>query len=140
MENYPTILTERETYSKKVEKIADINGFQVKTAKKFVDHITEFIQFVNVIGIQSKVLKIKKKKKYNMAHPLYEKKIVITGFRDKNMEKYLKDNGINVSSSVTKNTDIVVYNKMSNSSKMQKAKELNIELIQVNDFKKLYIK
>ena len=68
------------------------------------------------------------------------KKIVITGFRDKNMEKYLKDNGINVSSSVTKNTDIVVYNKMSNSSKMQKAKELNIELIQVNDFKKLYIK
>ena len=75
-----------------------------------------------------------------MAHP-YMKKIVITGFRDKNMEKYLKDNGINVSSSVTKNTDIVVYNKMSNSSKMQKAKkELNIELIQVNDFKKLYIK
>ena len=56
------------------------------------------------------------------------------------MEKYLKDNGINVSSSVTKNTDIVVYNKMSNSSKMQKAKELNIELIQVNDFKNLYIK
>ena len=50
------------------------------------------------------------------------KKIVITGFRDKNMEKYLKDNGINVSSSVTKNTDIVVYNKMSNSSKMQKQK------------------
>ena len=72
-----------------------------------------------------------------MAHPLYEK-IVITGFRDKNMEKYLKDNGINVSSSVTKNTDIVVYNKMSNSSKMQKAKELNIELIQVNDLKAIY--
>lgn len=140
LENYPTILTERETYNKKVEKIADINGFQVKTAKKFVDHISEFIQFVNVIGIQYKVLKVKKKKKYNMAHPLYGKKIVITGFRDKNMEKYLKDNGINVSTSVTKNTDIVVYNQMSNSSKMKKAKELKIQLIQVNDFKTLYIK
>ena len=140
LENYPNILIQPETYNTKVEKIAKINGFQVKTAKKFVDHISTFIIFININGLQSKVMKKKQKKKYNMAHPLYSKKIVITGFRDKNMEKYLKDNGINVSTSVTKNTDIVVYNTMSNSSKMKKANELNIQLIQLNDFKALYIK
>jgi DNA ligase (NAD+) len=140
MESYPNILIKRETYSTKVEKIAQINGFQVKTAKKFVDHIANFIKFINVNGLQSKVTTKKNKKKYNMAHPLYGKKIVITGFRDKNLEFYLKNNGINVSSSVTKNTDIVVYNNMSTSGKIKKAKELNIQLIQLNDFKSLYIK
>ena len=138
MENYPDILLKRETYDAKVEKISKLNGFQVKTAKKFVDHITEFIKFINVNQLQKKVMVVKEKG-YNIGHPLYGKKVVLTGFRNKEFEKALKHIGVKLSTSVSKNTDYLIYNEKNNSSKMMKANNLNIKTIQLNEFIHKYI-
>ena len=138
MDNYPDILFKQETYDAKVEKISKLNGFQIKTAKKFVDHITDFINFINVNQLQSKVMVVKKKG-YNIGHPLYGKKIVLTGFRNKDFENALKHIGVKLTTSVSKNTEMLIYNELNNSSKMLKAKNLNIKTIQLNEFIYKYI-
>jgi len=138
MENYPDILLKKEIYDKKVENVSKLNGFQVKTAKKFVDHIAEFIQFINVNQLQNKVI-ITKKNNNNIKHSLYGKKIVVTGFRNKKFENTLLQLGIQLTTSVSKNTDLLIYNVGDTSSKMLKAKKLNIKIIQLNTFIQNYI-
>ena len=110
----------------------------MKTSKKFVDHISEFIKFINVNQLQNKVMVVKTKG-YNIGHPLYGKKVVLTGFRNKDFEKALKHIGVTLSTSVSKNTYYLIYNEKNNSSKMVKANNLNIKTIQLNEFIHKYI-
>ncbi len=70
------------------------------------------------------------------------KRIVFTGFRDAELEKWIEDNDGKVNSSVSGNTDIVIYadtDIAKNSSKYKKAEELGIELLTVDKFKKKYM-
>ena len=60
MEAYPNILLEKETYNQKIEKISKLDGFKETSAKKFVDHIVDFIKFINITKLQHKVLIQKK--------------------------------------------------------------------------------
>lgn len=66
------------------------------------------------------------------------KKIVLTGFRDAELEKIIVDNGGSCMSSVSKNTDIVIVKEMNDkylsSSKCVKAKELGIKIIDKDMF------
>ena len=62
----------------------------------------------------------------------------MTGFRDANMEKFIEDKGGIIKSSVSKNTNLVIY-VGTDSSKYIKAVELNINLITKDDFIKKYM-
>ena len=67
------------------------------------------------------------------------KKFVFTGFRDKNLEKLITDNGGEMSSSVSKNTTAVITNDMSSdNSKMSKADELDVPIYLKNEFLKKF--
>tara|TARA_B100001093_G_scaffold519876_1_gene611062 strand:- start:6607 stop:9498 length:2892 start_codon:yes stop_codon:yes gene_type:complete len=138
LEKYPDILISDESDDIKLQNIAELPGFKNKTAMLFVPHIKEFVQFMTVIQQQNK-LKYVKHTNVNTAHPLYSKKIVLTGFRDKKLEEQFKTFGIIVSKQVNSKTHLVlVKNKNHDSSKLNKAKELNIPIFTIKEFTQKY--
>lgn len=117
-------------------KILAIEGFQEKTANKIIENIEEYRIFHHKI---SKYLTIKRINENGIVLNLQNKKIVLTGFRSKNLETYITTRGGKVTTSVSKNTDIVVCrDKNSSSVKIQKAKEHNVEIYNEDEFKEKY--
>ena len=61
--------------------------------------------------------------------------IVITGKRDKKLMEIISEKNINLQASVNSKTSYLVTDNLdSSSSKMKKAKELNIDILLVQDF------
>jgi NAD-dependent DNA ligase len=64
---------------------------------------------------------------------------VLTGFRGQGIDEYISNNGGILTSSVSKNTDLLVYaDGETQSSKYLKAIELNIQTISLSEFKNKY--
>lgn len=134
LEFYPDILTSIESENDKIHKISQISGFAKKTAQLFVSNISKFITFINEIGLQEK-LRPKTPEKKNSQHPLFKKSILMTGFRDKDLERKIKDVGGKIASAVSKNTFIVLVKDIhEETGKANKARELNVPLILPEDF------
>lgn len=159
--NYPNIL---EIYKEKgsehtKELINNIMGFDTKTTNKIVDSMDEFIDYLNkFLKLKPNLLKsniIKSTKstkstKYTKSTKTDEikssgfkleqyvgKKIVFTGFRDKEIEEELENIGAIISCSVSSKTDLVIADNLDEkSSKINKAKELKIKLISKDEFYK----
>jgi NAD-dependent DNA ligase len=74
------------------------------------------------------------------SNPLYEKTIVMTGFRDKDLEAGLKEVGAKMGSSVSKNTFCVVVKDLNleESSKVLEAKRLGIPVLTLSQFNTQY--
>ena len=108
-------------------KIATLKGFSNATANQIVKNIPEFLSFIKEINLEEKLIISKTfKKKYIYA---------FSGIRNKELETKLIENGNDISQTVSKNVDIlIVKNKNDQSSKIEKAKKLNIEIIENSDF------
>lgn len=139
LESYPDILVSNENDEEKLKKIAALPGFKDKTANLFVPYIKEFVTFMTLIH-QKEKLTFVKHTNYNMAHPLYGKKIVITGFRDKKIEEKMKTFGIIISNSINSKTHLVlVKNKNQDTTKAIKAKELKLPILTLKEFMSKYL-
>lgn len=110
-----------------INKLMKIDGFDKKTATKFMDNIDDFIKFFEelneVYGLQH-VLKSEKREGVFSG-----KKIAFTGFRDKDLEKFIEYYGGSVTTSVSANTLMLVYNGDKTSSKYLKAEKLKIPIV-----------
>jgi len=138
LESYPDILVSKESDEEKLKKIATLPGFKDKTANLFVPYINEFVTFMTLIH-QKQKLTFVKHTNYNMSHPLYGKKIVITGFRDKKLEENIKTFGIIISNSINSKTDLVlVKNKNQDTTKAIRAKELKLPILTLKEFTNKY--
>ena len=138
LEKYPDILISNESDDEKLKKIAALPGFKDKTAMLFVPYIKEFVTFMTAIKQESK-LKYVKHTNINIAHPLYGKKIVLTGFRDKKLEEQFKKFGIILTNTVNSKTYLVlVKNKNHDSTKILKAKELKLPIFTLKELTDKY--
>jgi NAD-dependent DNA ligase len=124
---YPSILSNKWNKEQFVQKIKDIDGFDDITANIFVNNFKSFMKFYNniknLISIKEKV--VKKNGKYK------DMKIVVSGFRDKDIISYIENEGGVLTNSISKNTDLLVIkdNTVMDTSKVIKAKELGIKII-----------
>jgi NAD-dependent DNA ligase len=76
----------------------------------------------------------------NESHPLFNKTIVLTGTRDKDIIEFLKKIGATQGANVSKNTFLVVApSKEEDTGKAEEARKLNIPIISVDDFKQTYL-
>ena len=145
LKNYPDILESKETPEEKKAKITTLPGFAEKTAAHFVDHIPEFIKFMEDTGLKTRLRDLAPKKATSSTsesttektapkkeHQLNEKKIVFTGFRDKALIKKLEDVGAIISSSISKKTFAVIYNDTS--EKVENAKEKGVDVYTLKEF------
>ena len=136
---YPNILMKKRTSAKKRELVESLSGFASKTASKFVKNISVFKKFLKEIGLTSKLVQ-KKKKEVNKSHKLYGKKIVMSGFRDKDLIKKITDVGGKLGSSVSKDLFVLlVKNPDESTNKIEAAKEKAVAIMTPEAFIKKYL-
>ena len=140
---------------KKIEMVKKVKGVAEKTAELFVSKIAVFIQFMKECGLDYKLnqyansyvigdnididIDIYKTENTNMSldinHPLYNKTIVFTGFRDDKLEKDIKKLGGKIGSSVSKNTFIVVTkDKDDKTGKVLQAEKIGVKVMNPGEF------
>lgn len=116
--------------------IKRIEGFD-KTSSRVVDGIEAFKDFYNNI---EDYVTFASKEEIPLSNKLNGHVVVMTGFRNKELQEKIEQYGGKVTSGVSKKTTIVIAEDVnSSSSKIKKAKELNIPVIGLNDFEYTYI-
>ena len=136
--SFPDILVKKETVAQKIAKVASIGGFGDKTAVAFVHYIPDFLTFIRETNLEGKLKSKKKRKK--PTHILTDKRIVITGFRDKALIEELTKLGAKISSSVSKNTFLVLVKDLdADTGSAEMARENNIPLMTPAELRKKYL-
>ncbi len=134
------IITDIIIDDKKIPKdlkneIINIEGFNTLSASYVVDNLQSFKDYYDDI---SSYITIKKNKKIIKKNNFTGKKILFTGFRNKEWEKKLEEYGAIIVSSISKQTSLVIYKHSDKgSTKYDKAKELGIPIISEEEFSKL---
>ena len=141
MDSYPNVLLSKESNAQKVAKISAIKGMAEKTSEAFVERIPDFINFIKEAGLVKKLAQdVTEKKTVDESHPLFGKTIVMTGFRDAQIQEAIKNVGAKLGSSVSKNTFIVlVKNTDEDTGKAGDARKLSVPLMTPEDFVKKYL-
>ena len=131
IKEHPDIIKKKFSDKKLLDMIVKINGFEVKSANKFIEGYSKFRNFLK----RNPKIKIKITKKSSKKGKFSGKKIVFTGFRDKTLEEFVTSEGGTMSSSVSSNTDYVVTNdKSSSSSKLKAANKHDIPILLKQEF------
>lgn len=125
-------------YDVLVDMIDDISGFDEIMAKKFVNNLDRFNEFMEMVPTKIKnklILDTIPKKKIQSKINLVDVKIVFTGFRNKEWQKIITEHNGEITESVSKNTSLLVCEDINDkSNKIQKALKFGIKIITKNDF------
>ena len=120
---YPRFHEPRHNLS--LEKLNKLNGYSSLTSQKILNGLNDFRVFLE----NHPYLKIKNMEQSTKNGKIY----VFSGFRDKAYKEKLESQGHSVHDTLTKDTDYLVVKDTSKlSSKMKKAKELGITIVQFN--------
>jgi DNA ligase (NAD+) len=145
---YPDIIY---LYIEKPEKemiklISDIYGFDKLLAEQFIKNMSKFLDLLNELpqDIQDKILYEKTNNIDIIENKLMENlKIIFSGFRNKEWEAIIILKGGSIVSSISKNTNILVANKVDienkKNSKIIKAIDLGIKILSKEEFQELFI-
>jgi len=141
---YPNILSMKLDNKEKILLLIKVDGLAQKTAEKFVEKIPSFVQFMNLadLDIDTYISNGSPFQIDAVESPLHNKKVVLTGFRDKELEEKIKYLGGEISGSVSKNTFalLVKENGLDEvTSKADLARKLDIPIMTYLDFIKKYI-
>jgi len=125
----------------KVDELTKINGIAKISAELFIENLPKYYEFYDSIGFKCN------KGVNNMAaanavpenikinNNLKDKTFIFSGFRNKDYEKAIVDNGGKVTTAISKNTSyLVVKDKSENTAKIIKARELGITILNIEDF------
>lgn len=120
-----------------VQELVAIDGIGQSTATAFVERLPAFFAFMQDTGLAC----LQPDQPTNNAfHDFTGEVIVFTGFRNKEWESLVKEGGGKVVTSVSKNTTLVVAaNPKDTSSKVTKAQELGIRIVDRDAFEKEYL-
>jgi NAD-dependent DNA ligase len=137
LEKYPNIMTDYKKYSEEqfINMLKIIDGWEEKTSTTFAQNFKYFIEFYESIKKYITVDMTVKEKKEGKFTGM---KIVMSGFRDKELIEFIENNGGEMSSGVSKNTNILIIKDKSimDTTKVIKARELGVIIHTVDSFKK----
>jgi len=147
---FPDIVKEKTpTY----EQVVALDGMGSVFARQFVDQLPEYYAFVKDIGVTCSMAAAAPVAAFAAMNinanataaaaaapkPALSITVVFTGFRDTGLEEALTLRGGKVTTSVSKNTSVVVAKDPSDESgKVTKAKSLGIPVMTATEFKKTY--
>ena len=141
LEEYPDILTSQESLEEKKRKLSVVKGMGSKSADSFVDHIPQFLGFLEDTDLTGKLSARPSSPKpiVDEGHVLFKKAIVMSGTRDKDLEKLLEDVGSTLGSSVTSNTfALITPDVTSESSKIKQARKFTTPIFTPAEFRRKY--
>lgn len=129
LEVYPNILTQNITLT----DVININGFETKTAKLFINGLPKFKTWLKKHSFK---YKLPTKKNKNNNGKLTDQHIVFTGFRDKNLElEITEEGGSNAQTINSKTTILIAKDPNAGGSKIDKAIKLKIPVMSLTQFK-----
>ena len=135
----PDILISDESEDQKISAVASVKGMASKSAEAFVYKIEDFKDFLAECGLEDKLYEKTFKKNLDQSHPLFDKSVVLTGTRDKDIIEFLKNVGAKQSSSVSKNTFLVIAkDKDEDTGKAEEARKINVPIMSVEKFIQTY--
>jgi NAD-dependent DNA ligase len=138
LEYFPDIFEyyKKSNQEELINRIISIEGFSIKTAQKIANNIEKADEFIMSLKdvVMLKDITITDK-------ILQDKKIVLSGFRDKKIETDIINGGGKVMSSVSKQTSILVVASMDSkeSEKVVKARSFGIPIITREQFINNYL-
>lgn len=136
---YPDILTSVLPEQEKMALVKSIHGVEQKTAERFVKGIPKFMEFIKLANLEYKLSDVAQEGPKDVSNPLYDKSIVITGFRNKEFSEVLKNIGAKESSAVSKNTfAVIIKNKDETTGKVEIARQKNIPIYTITEFKEQF--
>jgi NAD-dependent DNA ligase len=115
-----------------VEKIRAVPGFEEKTARKVVQGMEPLLLFTERHRIPIMMLS---RMSSSRKEPMFEDRtVVLTGFRDEELESLIRDSGGRVVTSISSSTDMVIAADPDGSgSKLRKARSLGIPIVARDD-------
>jgi len=153
-QKYPRILVSSESPLEKQNMLLQVDGIGKENAKMFVDNIPVVVKFLTecqLMNPETGVPCFTVENESNPeeqpepviqmnSHPLYGKKVIFTGFRDKELMNVLeKSYNVSFGSSISKNIQIVIVKTMEESNKkIDQAKSLNIPVLTIDEFRNKY--
>ena len=146
MQTFPDIFTSSHSKQEKMARLQTINGIGKENATSFVNNMDTFLQFLKDTKLEYKlsekpVTERVSARQIDKSHPLYNQKIVMTKVRDASIIDALKNNGGELVDNVKKGIlAVVTKNTQEVSNKIIKAKEMNIPIMTVDEFKQAYMK
>lgn len=131
----PDLLTTKESKIKIYNKILKVEGFSEIMTERIVNNLKYARLFLEKIKPYCKI-----KENKRVSDTLSGKKIVMSGFRDKDLEDAIASRGGKVVGSISKNTDYLLVKKGGKSgSKVEKAKQLGVKIYDKDEFISEYI-
>jgi NAD-dependent DNA ligase len=124
-------------------EVLKIDGFDDITASQFSNLIHDFIKVFEKIPNSYQKTIIKNSEIKMVSEKFKGKKFVFSGFRNKEWEDYITENGGELVSSVSKNTSYLVTTKKDydegSTSKVIKAKEVGVPIVIKEEFEKKFM-
>jgi len=131
LDKYPSIMEDGIT----LEQLINIDGFQIKTAKQFMDNFEGFKIFLNKLELEYYVKTEETNINVNKNPNIDGKNFVITGFRDLDIIEYISNNGGIIQNDVNMKSEyLLVKDINSNSGKVKKAQIMGVDIILKKDF------
>ena len=141
MNDFPELLVASESMKTQdiFERIIKVEGFSHITAKKVLDNLEEAKQFIDDMRKYATFKEVSAQQ--SKGGCLRDMKIVLSGFRDNKLEDSIIERGGKVTTTVSKQTSILVVASIDAepSGKAAKAKELGVQIVQVKDFLNRFI-
>ena len=140
LEGFPNILEVNTTNKEEImEKIINIEGFSDKTAEKIYNNLEKAKKFLRDMNKFITFKSIKKEESDDTKN-LEGITVLFSGYRNKELENEIVEKGGKISSTVSKNLKVlIVKDKDGSSSKIEKAKKLDIEILYEDEFLKKYL-
>ncbi len=142
---YPSILIDNAENREKslkisIEDLMKVEGIAKISAKLFIENLPRFYEFYDSLGVKCKGIEEKVDKSVEKTENanIKDKKFIFTGFRNKDYEKIIVENGGKVVTSISKSTHyLIVKNKTEKSGKIDKATELGVKILDIPEFEML---
>ena len=145
---YPDILVSKESNEKKIEMLKKVAGIGNENAREFVDNIPEFLTFLRECSLENKlnspigepVENTMENPQIDISNPFYQKKVVMTKTRDKDIIDFVTKMGGSLEDSMKKDTFVLIVKSVDDtSSKTEYAKKNGIPILSVEQFKEKYM-
>jgi len=121
-----------------LDELVKLDGFQEKSAIIFLNNIKKFWNFIKYLNFENRIDYNDGEIQVDIQNMISNKNVVFTQIRDKKLEEFIKKSGGVVKSSVSTKTDFLVLKELnSGTSKENKATELGISILTIDEFKKL---
>jgi hypothetical protein len=142
---YPEILINNAKSREKALKISvgdlvKVDGIAKISAESFIENLPKFYTFYDNLEIKCKGPQGPQGPKQRSRNPnITDKTFIFSGFRNKDYEKIITDNGGKITTSLSKNTTyLIVKNKEDALGKIAKAKELGVTILDIPELEKLF--